>query len=225
MLINKNNRPIKKINKDGIIYALIFILYTAVAGLIFVYAINFLKTAINTALSTPNNTEIENRYGQLDLNNYSLVANKLGLKKNSQLSTTNEITAESVATSTIELAPEIIATTTPEVISTMNTSTETASAVKAEEKRPTIIVTNSTLKSGLAASLKNKLTAAGFTVLNTGNSRPALGITTIKVKESVSPESVYLNEIKKIVDSDYDSVVIDLNDNAKSDIEIIIGNR
>lgn len=222
MHTNKINFADKKINKEGIIYTLIFVLYITIAVLIFVYAINSLRAVINTALSTPDSTEVENKYGQLDLENYSLVAGKLGLKKVNQTITPPveapiETSTESqIATTSL---PEIVVpTTTPEIEPVVE-------APKIEEKKPTIIITNSTLTSGLAAALKNKLNAANYEVLSTGNNRPALEVTTIKIKNSISPDSTYLAEIKKIVDLNYDFVILTLNETAKSDIEIIIGNK
>lgn len=219
MHINKITTE-KKISKDGIIYALIFVLYIIIVALIFISAINFLRTVINTALSTPDNTEVENKYGQLDLENYSLVAGKLGLKKSIEVMplVVPPVTEEIIATSSL---PEvIIPTTTPEIV-----PEPVVSAPKIIEIRPNIIITNSTTKSGLAATLKNKLSAASYKVLSTGNSRPALATTTIKVKNSINPDSTYLTEIKKIVATSYDFVILPLDEKAASDIEIIIGNK
>lgn len=222
MRINKTNLTEIKINKDGVIYALAFLLYFIAAVLIFIYATNSLRTVINTALSTPDNTEIENKYGQLDLENYSLVASKLGLKKPEQ--TPIDIVPEAAIETTTE--EQIISTTSEEVITPTTTVevivTETP---KIEEKKPTIIINNSTLKSGLAASLKNKLASSGYTVIGTGNTKPAEATTLIKVKSTISQDSTYLDEIKKIVDLNYDFEVSVLDDLAKSDVEIVIGNK
>lgn len=207
----------KKINQEGIIYALIFVLYIIVLGIIFVYVIQFVRGSINTALGTPVNPEIENKYGQLDLANYSLVANKLGLQKASPVVIIPPVVNSiPIVTSTpIQVTTTSLPTTTP-IITT---------PVVPVDKKPTTIVTNSTTKSGLAADLKNKLIAAGYQVLSTGNSNPSLAITTIKVKNSISPDSKYLAEIKKIVSATYGLVILPLADNAASDIEIIIGNK
>lgn len=221
------NNPLqdKKIDQEGIIYALIFVLYTVVIVLIFSYAINFLRTTINTALATPTGTDMENKYAELDLANYSLIANKLGLQKS------NSVMPE-VVTSVVATSTEVIATTSVEVpttsLSIITPPTTTPAIVEAPivtEKRPTITITNSTTKSGLASGLKNKLSAAGYKILSTGNSRPSLVITTIKVKNSVAPDSTYLAEIKKIVKTSYDFVVVTLDATAGSDIEIVIGGK
>jgi len=226
MPINKP-KTIKKIDQEGIIYALIFVLYTIVLGIIFIYVIQFIRSSINTALDTPISPEIENKYGQLDLANYSLVADKLGLKKANPIVITPvaETSATIITTSTpIQIPVTSLPTTTPVIATATPVITNPVSIVPVE-KRPTTIITNSTTKSGLAADLKNKLTAAGYQVLSTGNSSPSLAITTIKVKNSISPNSTYLAEIKKIVSATYGLVMLPLDNNAASDIEIIIGNK
>jgi hypothetical protein len=171
---------------------------------------------------------MENKYAELNLANYSLVASKLGLQKSSPV--VPEVVTPAVATST-----EVIATTSVEVPTTslpetVVTTTTPVVPVTIEtpvipDKRPTIIITNSTTKSGLASELKNKLSAVGYKIISTGNSRPSLAITTIKVKNSITPDSTYLSEIKKIVKASYDFVVVSLAENASSDIEIIIGGK
>ncbi len=222
------NNPLqdKKIDQEGIIYALIFVLYIVIIVLIFSYAIHFLRTTVNTALATPTGTDMENKYAELDLANYSLIASKLGLQKSSPV--VPEVIVPVVATST-----EVLATTPPVEVSTTSLPeiippTTTPVVIEAPiviEKRPTIIITNSTTKSGLASDLKNKLSAVGYKIISTGNSRPSLVITTIKVKNSVAPDSTYLAEIKKIVKTSYDFVVVTLDNTASSDIEVVIGGK
>ena len=224
------NNPLqdKKIDQEGVIYALIFVLYLTVIILIFSYAINFLRTTINTALATQDSTDMQNK-GELDLANYSIIANKLGLQKNSQVipATTTPIIATSteiIATTSVEVATTSVSV--PEVVTTTPTTTTPVTEIAPVVlKRPTIIITNSTTKSGLASDLKNKLSAAGYQIISTGNSHPSLIITTIKVKNSIPPDSTYLAEIKKIVKTSYDFVVVTLDDKASSDIEVVIGGK
>lgn len=223
------NNPLqdKKIDQEGVIYALIFVLYLIVIVLIFSYAINFLRNTVNDALATPTGTDMENKYAELDLANYSLIANKLGLQKSSPvvpvvipIATSTEV----IATTSIEIATTTTVSV-PEVATTTVTTTPIVEVTPAAPTRPTIIITNSTTKSGLASDLKTKLSAAGYKILSTGNSRPSLVITTIKVKNSIAPDSAYLAEIKKIVKTSYDFVVVALDDKASSDIEVVIGGK
>jgi len=213
-----NSKKENQVNKEGIIYALIFVLYLLILIITFTYAIKFLRSTVNNALSTPISTEIENKYGQLDLDNYAIIANKLGLQKSTIIVPVIEVP---VAT-TSEI---IVASTTPEIATTSLPEINATSAPIVIEKKPNISVINSTLKSGLAANLKNKLTAASYQVINTSNSQPSLAITTIKVKSTINADSKYLSEIKKIVSTNYDFVVLPLDNQAASDIEIIIGNK
>lgn len=216
MRINKNLEEKKTIKKEGVIYALVFVLYTLVFILIFSYAVKFLSTTINDTLSEPTGAVIEDKYGELNLEDYSLIANKLGLEKSINIAPIVEPEIASTSTTT-----EIASTSLPEI--TVEPFIPLTEKPVALEQKPTIIITNSTLKSGLAATLKNKL--SNYTVISTGNSRPSLAITTIKVKNSINLDSTYLAEIKKIVDESYDFVILPLDDKAKSDIEIIIGNK
>ena len=219
-----NSKKLKPISREGIIYALIFILYATVVGLVFIYATKFLGKAINVALSEPVSETIEAKYGQLDLVNYALIAKKLGLQKSTPA--TPEVMAPIIIPETSSTTP-ITATTSPEAVTTVPTPEIITSVVtpKIIEVRPKIVVINSTTKSGLAAQLKNKLVAAGYSVIRTANSKPSLTSTTIKIKNSINLDSVYISEIKKIVALNYDFVIDTLDSNSDHEVEIIIGNK
>lgn len=227
MHINNQPKSEKTINREGIVYALIFVLYTVILILIFSYVTNFIRYTINLALSTPASTATINKYGQLDLENYSLVAAKLGLKKSTQVKpivivVTKDTSSQlQIASSSLEIA----STSLPEIINTPITPEVATKTPQVIEQRPNITVINSTIKSGLAADLKNKLTSVGYTVLGTSNIRPSLTNTVIKIKNSINPDSSYITEIKKIVSANYEFVLDVLGETAKSDIEIIIGNK
>lgn len=219
-----NPKKEKKIDKESIIYALVFVLYFAIAILIFIYSTKFLGSTINAALSTPQNDAIEAKYGQLDLANYALVAKKIGLTAPniSQESALPALTPEIIPVT----APENIPSTTPEITTTTpEIVLPTTPAPIVSEIKPRIIITNSTLRSGLAASLKSKLQGAGFEILSTGNVRPSVVNTIIKIKASMASDSAYLAEIKKIVSGEYDFVIQTLDENANHEVEIIIGNK
>jgi len=236
MHINNSKKIV--INKDGVIYALIFVLYATLVVLVFVYATKFLRDTLNTALSTPAGATIEAKYGQLDLGNYVLVADKLGLKKPSVNQIVTPEVINPVASPTIEIAtnsPEIIASPTPEVV-TISPAPEVMPIVAPEvvtpvitpvvvELRPLIVIFNSTGQAGLAAKLKNQLTAVGYSVLETGNIKPIINNTIIKIKTSLNPDSKYLAEIKKIVALNYDFVLENLAESSDHEVEIIIGSK
>lgn len=222
----RTNNPKNKItiNKESILYFLVFVLYATMVVLVFIYATKFLSTNINIALSTPASSEINAKYGQLDLENYALVANKLGLKKsapiNQEVTLPNTVLETSTPIEITTSSPEnlITATPTPPIINPAITPEIT-------EVKPTIVINNSTNTAGLAAQLKNKLIAAGYQVIRTGNIKPGVATTVIKSKTSLNQDSKYLIDIKKIVDINYDFNLETLAANSDHDIEIIIGNK
>jgi hypothetical protein len=218
-----NPKKLKPISQEGLIYALIFVLYATVLILVFISATKFLSKAINVALSNPAGSDIEAKYGQLDLENYALIAKKLGLQKSTPASPAVILPAVILEASS---TPEI-ATTSPELVSTTVVPEITTPIIEPQiiEVKPKIVVINSTIKSGLAAQLKNKLEAAGYSVIRTGNSKPSLTSTVIKIKNSFNPDSSYLSEIKKIVALNYDFTLGALADNSDHEVEIIIGNK
>jgi hypothetical protein len=233
MLINKIKIE-KKISRDQIIYISAFIIYATIVVVLFVYSIKFLGKTINSAFTQPLTSDIEAKYGQLHLDDYQVVATKLGLtsptiyqeaqpeqasNQQEQASSTNDTTNDTGPTTT----PLASATTADIVspnndLSVSNTNSET-------ETKPTISIINSTLTAGLAAGLKTSLQQVGFEILNTGNIRPSEPTTVIKVKASVNQSSSYFSEIKKIVSEKYDFTIVILEETANQDIEIVIGNK
>lgn len=221
MLENKSENKIK-INKEGAIYALIFLSYFTVLIFVFINLISFLRTTINNTLKTPASEELENKYSQLDLEKYNLISNKLGFSQNN-INPVAEIreeikTEEVIASTTPVLEEEIIDEESKEI-------TEPKTDIIIVDNKPIIAVYNSTTKPGLAADLKRSLLQGGYEVAQTGNNRPSLAITTIKVKNKINPDSKYLEEIKKIVDTNYDFVILPLEETSSYDLEIIIGNK
>ena len=99
-----NFDKIKPVNKESLIYSLVFVLYAAVLILTFIYFVKFLNNNINLALSTPASEDMENKYGQLDLEDYSLVASKLNLTKPVII----KPVITNTVTSTINISPVIL---------------------------------------------------------------------------------------------------------------------
>jgi len=244
-----NNQKIKKpINQESIIYALIFVLYTAITILLFVYAAKFLGATINSALSSPVNSDVEARYGQLKLDDYSVVAGKLNLSSGrnneNQTPVSQAISTTSVAMVASSSITSVVPVASSSITSTIiSTASSTAPIVViapttqiqaqgpgpsslASEIKPKISIVNSTAKSGLAAALKNKLQSAGFEVIKTGNTRPSEVQTIIRIKSDISQSSSYLTQIKKIVSESYDFTTEVFSDQAANyDLEIVIGNK
>lgn len=234
----------KSINKEGLIYALIFIVYLIAIILIFVYSIKFLSKAINFTLSEPQNQEIEEKYSKINLENYTIIADKLnfikatpiinqnnpssetsspGIIPNSENNTTlNIVNSSSNMPETVDL-PSLADNTLPVAPSPVVPAESTVSPP--QEIKPRLVIVNSTLTSGLASALKSKFQIANFDVLRIGNIRPSELNTVIKVKQSVNQNSAYFFEIKKIVSEKYDFVLKTLEEEADYEIEIIIGEK
>lgn len=233
----KNNQN-KKTGQDRIIYALIFFVYGVLVILLFVYSIKFLGQTLNSAFSQPQGAELEAKYGQLQLDNYAVVAKKLGLSAPVKKEGANQEAPAPVeqSTSTPEIATSTEATINPETTANTETTTDTGAPIEMNsnnstsldanlEVKPIIAVINSTLTAGLAAGMQADLQAAGLEVQSVGNSKPVLENTVIKVKVEFNPNSSYLAEIKKIVSQKYDFTIEPLNYTSSNDIEIIIGNK
>jgi len=140
---------------------------------------------------------------------------------NISLATTTETVP---ATSTNVMQVTMGAGTVSQGTNTTPPASNTTSVVSTETK-PKIDVINSTVKSGLAGTLKDKLQAAGFNVLKTGNSKPTEAQTIIKIKNSYLANINYIDSIKKIVAGSYDYLSQTLDEGADHDIEIIIGSK
>jgi intein/homing endonuclease len=200
-----NNYKEKKINKEGVIYALILVAYFSTIFLVFIFSVKFLSNTINSTLSVPQESQI-NIENQIDLKSYALIENKLNL---------NQVATTTISTSTNSI---LLATTTTSTISTIT-------IIEAPEVVPKIVISNSTLRAGLAGILKEKLQAAGLVVLRTNNTKPTEKQTIIKIKSSLNSDSNYITKIKKIVSADYDFIVKILTEEADHNIEIIIGSK
>ena len=245
MHINKL-KPIKPVSKEGIIYSSSFVIYVIVLVFIFISATKFLSLAINTALSSPVGEDITAKYGQLDLTNYALVANKLDLKRPvTNATTTLPVASVELASTSTENLPSVVAgeATSVPLVTASNTPTEVASTTPTTtdlfalasttppvqsapvDIKPTIAVVNSTLKSGLASDLKKLLVSGGFNVIKTSTIKPSTPNTIILIKASLNPDSAYLAQIKKIVGNQYDFVLGILDETSDHGVEIVIGNK
>lgn len=235
MFTNKLSKNIA-LSKESLVYAGIFVVYVSVTITIFVYSVRFLGTAVNLSLSEPLSQTLEQKYGQVNLDNYALIAHKLDLLKGNPNNQNAALSIQSPSVSTTTEAisnasnmPEtIIVLSTSSVISPplipLNVPLDTPISAPVEFK-PSIVVINSTLTSGLASALKTQLQSSNFEVLRIGNVRPSEVNTIIKVKANINQDSLYFSDIKKIVSERYDYILGVLEDTADHDIEVIIGEK
>ncbi len=177
------------------VVALIFII---IASFVFIKTISFLSDNINKAFII-NEVAIENGVLKLDMENYDLIRKKFNLPQ------------------FIEPTPA-----TPSVEDTPPTAPQ-SSELKIEKSSLSIKILNGAGISGLAGQLKNRLTQAGYSVSEIGNS-PSLENTTIQIKSSQKTNEELINEITQIVSERYvPQMGPDLTEEDAYDIIIMIG--
>ncbi len=156
---------IKKMKPRDFIYPSVVILFLSIVAIVFFLAVQFISKNINNVFSYDQSGESL----ALDIVRYTKVAKKLNIV----VITSNENITPTEVTAVVEIPKAETATTTVEVTTpTLDKSTFS------------IMIINSTKKSGLAAELAKVLTDAGFTAPKTGNQKKLYTTTTILVKES-----------------------------------------
>lgn len=223
----------QKFNREKIIYILVFLLYSTLAIIVFIYSLKFLTKTMDSVFAVPQNSDMEAKYGQLHLTEYNLLAKKLGLQTKNNNSVSEQAPVVVVNEQLpVVVPPENLADTlnpeAPETDVSSEINEEIGPDISAQNEnlniKPTISVINSTLTTGLAGGLKNDLQKSGLEA-STGNIRPTVSQTIIKVKNSYNQNSEYFMEIKKIVSAKYDFIIGVLDETANQDIQIIIGNK
>ncbi|HAS84820.1 MAG TPA: hypothetical protein DCS23_01955 [Candidatus Yonathbacteria bacterium] len=195
--IKKIHDSVSGVKPKDLIYPGIVLLFTIIISVIFILATKFIAKSIDTAFSG----DIGEGSSSLNMENYTLVAKKLGISTEIRKEATN-IPVETSIPSTP------IATTTVEVL---------------DKKAFTLNILNSTAKSGLAGSLATSLEIAGFAKAKTGNEKTLYATTTIAVKESKSAiGEALLSTVRKTYP---DAVSTTSPETALFDVIIIIGNR
>lgn len=152
------NTKLSKINPRDLIYPGIFLFFIIIVCIVFFLATQFITKSINVAFSG----DSENSSSSLNMDNYTLVARKLGIKIADQ-NITPSIATSSTATTTIPTSPQSI-----------------------DKKSLTLNVLNSTTKRGIAGILAQNLEAAGFAKATVGNQNKLIPVTTIFIKDSKS---------------------------------------
>ncbi|MCK9344637.1 MAG: LytR C-terminal domain-containing protein [Candidatus Pacebacteria bacterium] len=191
---------LSEIKPKDLLYPGIILLFIIIVVIIFFLVTRFITNNINKAFS--GDTGGESR--TLNIDNYNLVAKKLGISITPVKSEiTNEVTN---------------ATTTQETNGSAQATTTTL-----DKKTLTLQILNSTTKKGVAGTLAKTLEGAGFAKATTGNQSKLIPVTTIYLKESVAsfgPE--LLEEVKK----SYSSAVATTTQETKAfDISIVIGTK
>ena len=194
----------KHTSLSKLVYPAILALCTLSIIIVFIFSTRFLTQEINRVFAVDT---VANDFS-IDLVHYKIVAHKLGLPED--LTTTS---APLIETSS-SLPAAVTSTSTPSV---------TASSTPALDKGAiTLSVYNATSVKGLAAQIKDKLTAAGFAVSKTGNAK-VQSSNTIALKESAT---AYLPLLREALGTAFaDATVTTASKDALYDAVITIGKK
>lgn len=160
-------------------YPLMLIVFILIILALFFTAARFLSTNINSAISSPDETLIQAQLTHINVEDYDRVRVKLQLPA-IQSSTTTATIPTATPTST----------TTPQVTESQPTESKSIFSVA---------IFNSTKKPGIANTVKNDLTAAGFTITKVGNRSIQEPQTLVQIKDRVQASSATLDEILSIL--------------------------
>ena len=169
--IKKIRDSVSGLKPKDLIYPGIVLLFAIIVGVIFILATGFIAKNIDTAFSGDTGEDSSS----LNMENYTLVAKKLGISTEIR----KEATSVSVETS---VPSEPRATSTTQVL---------------DKKVLTLSILNSTSKSGIAGALATSLELAGFAKAKTGNEKTLYATTTVAIKESMSALGSSVIEIVK----------------------------
>lgn len=171
MIIKKENsfrESLKKLKLQDVVYPGIFLIFFGIVIILFFFSTQFISKNINNVFYSEGNSTAE----ALNLEQYKLVAKKLGIVVN--VPKEGEVT-------TIKVTPpaETVVTTI-------------------DKKAISIIVKNSTTKSGIATTLAKAIEDAGFNKPKTGNEATFYATTTVMIKaDQKDIESQLLDVVHK----------------------------
>ena len=195
--IKKIRDSVSGLKPKDLIYPGIVLLFAIIVGVIFILATGFIAKNIDTAFSGDTGEDSSS----LNMENYTLVAKKLGISTEIR----KEATSVSVETS---VPSEPRATSTTQVL---------------DKKVLTLSILNSTSKSGIAGALATSLELAGFAKAKTGNEKTLYATTTVAIKESMSALGSSVIEIVKKTYPEAGSTISP--ETALFDVIITIGTR
>lgn len=203
---------LKKIKIKNIVYPAISAAFLIVALWLFISFSSFLIKSVDKVFSAPEQGEIESRLIKINLEDFDVVAKKLGIvSEPAIIEPTRETAAPEQQIQETAQVPESEQTPSTPVI-------EDKSIIK-------IQVLNSVKTAGLAANLKSQLETAGFQNIKTGNQSAEEPVSLIKTKKSFE-NSLLLNEIKEIILKKYQLDALQMIDETSEfDAIIVIGKK
>ncbi|MEK7148526.1 MAG: LytR C-terminal domain-containing protein [Patescibacteria group bacterium] len=186
---------LKTLKPRDVIYPSILVLFLGVVIILFFFGTQSISKNINKVFYSEENTAVQ----ALDLKRYTLVAKKLNITVNIPKDGEQAVT---------KIEPVV----------------QTASSTLALAKKSiTIIVKNSTKKSGAATTLAKLLEDAGFQKPKTGNEPKLYATTTVFIKES---RKDYEASLLEVVRKAYpDAVSTTSKETTATDVTIIIGTK
>lgn len=171
MIIKKENsfrESLKKLRPQDVIYPGIFLIFLGIVIILFFFSTQFISKNINKVFYSEGNSTAE----ALNLEQYKLVAKKLGIVVN--VPKEGEVTI-------IKVTPAA-----DTAVTTIN------------KKTISIIVKNSTTKTGIATTLAKAIEDAGFNKPKTGNEATFYATTTVMIKaDQKDIESQLLDVVRK----------------------------
>lgn len=203
-MIENLKKLIEKIIWKDLLYPAIFSIFLIIIIFVFVLAVEFFYTRIDAALSQ-NRDAAALELLRLDMNGLRIVADKLHV-------TIHEKAPE--VSAPIE-APAAVEPPTPDVPPVQETVIIDPASIK-------VAVYNSTETNGLAGKLKAVFENAGFTVSDTGNKKPALETTSVRIKERLAGTSAR-ETILSAISKSYSPQIENLAADNTFDIIVIIG--
>ena len=182
---------LKNLKHEDYAYISMLAVFFTLVGITFFLSVNFLSHNINKVFTV----EIQEPAHGLNMENYMLVAKKLGL---------------SIPTEQERNLPQA------------SKASQATSTTTVLDKQSLIIkVLNGTTKVGVASALSKSLTNGGFSVLKTGNDDYSYATTTIVIQES---KAVYLPSLLAIVRKSYpDTYATTTEKTTAYDVVITIG--
>lgn len=182
---------LKNIKLQDIVYPAIILVFIGVVFVIFLFATKFISKNINKIFYS----ESTNRAEALNIERYKLTAKKLGIVV------------------TLPKEGDVTAVVTAPVVDTTTTTLD--------KKAITIIVKNSTKKTGVAGTLATSIENSGFNKPKTGNISQLYATTTVVLNEG---KKAYEGLLLSVVRKSYpDAIATTTLNTGSTDVIVIIG--
>jgi hypothetical protein len=193
---------ISGITPRDLIYPGIILVFFIIVMIIFFLSTRFLTKNINNAFLGDTGTDTNT----LNMDNYTIVAKKLGVTVETQRNKENSQPATSL-----------------EVASTTASSQASTTAQVVDKTSLTINILNASTNSGVASALASALESAGYAKASTGNQVKQISTTTLTINDSKGSFGPgILEEVKKLYPN---TKATNATNTAPFDVIIVIGGK